>query len=268
MPELPEVQATVDYIKDKVLGRSVTGTKVLWHRTVANHTPRSFSQELTGLRIASVERRGKWIWIGLNHKSLTKHLFIHLRMSGSLDVVKDSEPLLDHDRITINLSGGESLRFNDVRKFGRCYLTADPELITAKLGVEPLDALLSARRFHEIITANRAKIKQVLLNQEIIAGIGNIYADEALWRSRIHPSRSAMVLTEQQTKLLLQSIRIILKQAITLSGTDFGDNVVEGGNYRPKVYGRTEESCHRCKSAIQRIIVAQRSTHFCPSCQG
>jgi len=187
-------------------------------------------------------------------------------MSGKLRVVDHTEPLAKHDRVVFELDDGRQLRFNDVRKFGKMWLVADPEMVTGSIGPEPLDRTFTLPKFRELVRSRSGAIKPLLLNQEFLAGVGNIYADESLWLARIHPLRKTDSLTEAEVAALYRSIRKVLRTAIEDEGTDAGDGVIEG-DYQPRVYGRTARPCYRCHQPIQRMVVAQRGTHFCPQCQ-
>jgi formamidopyrimidine-DNA glycosylase len=266
MPELPEVESTVQYLKERIEGLSILDTVVHWNRTIATPSAPHFIRSLQGLTIRSVFRRGKYIGIELEGGKL-RFLFIHLRMSGSLDVVSTESPISTHDRVIIALSNRKSLRFNDTRKFGRMYLCEQPGVVVGHLGVEPLSADFSSDHLHAVLTSRSGGIKQLLLNQSIIAGLGNIYVDEVLWKACIHPRTCAHAVPGENIELLHAAIQETLREAISLAGTDFGDGVVYGGMYTPVVYGREGEACHRCKTKIQKIVVGQRGTHLCPTCQ-
>lgn len=266
MPELPEVESTVQYLKERIEGTSIRDVSVHWKRTIATPAVPTFMHALRNREIHSVFRRGKFIGIelkGTDHR----YLFVHLRMSGSLDVIAADSPLATHDRVVITLSNGKSLRFNDTRKFGRMYLCQDPNRVVGALGVEPLSDDFSCSHLTDLLKSKSGGMKQLLLNQSVIAGLGNIYVDEVLWKSHIHPQTAACSVTPEQIGLLHAAIKQTLTEAISLAGTDFGDGVVYGGMYTPVVYGRDGEPCHRCGETIQKTVVGQRGTHLCPQCQ-
>lgn len=266
MPELPEVEATVRYLRERIVGETVVGSQIFWRRTIATHPPNAFQSAIAGVTIRDVTRRGKFIVIhGCESESL--FLCVHLRMSGCLDVVAHTSPLSPHDRVVIELDNGKSIRFNDTRKFGRIYLCYDVTSVLGKLGVEPLEESFTPLLLHQLLQQRSTRIKPLLLDQTVIAGLGNIYVDEALWKSRIHPNTPAHRVSLAQSNTLHQSIVATLSEAISLSGTDFGDGVVEGGMYCPCVYGREDKPCNRCATKIKKITVAQRGTHLCPRCQ-
>jgi formamidopyrimidine-DNA glycosylase len=193
-------------------------------------------------------------------------LLIHLKMSGKLNVVDRSAPIEKHDRVVFDLDSGQQLRFNDVRKFGKMWVVIDPEEITGAIGPEPLDAAFNLPKFRALVQSRSGAIKPLLLNQTFLAGVGNIYADEALWLAKIHPLRKADSLSEAEIAALYRSIRKVLRQAIEDQGTDAGDGVIEG-DYAPRVYGREGLPCYRCHQPLHKILVGQRGTHFCPQCQ-
>lgn len=265
MPELPEVESTVKRIEPDLVGRSIKDLWIGWSRSIYGMPRSTFLKRVAGSRIKSVSRRAKYIWIEFE---CAEHLFIHLRMSGNLLVKPPSYQAGPHDRLIARLSNKRQLVFQDTRKFGRWKLVRNPHEITGALGVEPLGKDFNSRTLTEILDSRSGAIKPLLLNQSVIAGIGNIYADEALWKSQIHPLTNCNLVPEKNRKQLVRAIKSTLKRAIELQGTDFGDDVItEGGDYRPRAYGREGLKCFRCSDSIQRILVAQRSSHFCPSCQ-
>ena len=266
MPELPEVQAVVDYLIDRIHGDIIKEVDVLWHRTIASHSAAKFKSLILEHSVKQVSRRGKYIVIALDGKT-EQFLFIHLRMTGSIDVLKNALPASKHDRLIIRFSSGKQLIFSDTRKFGRMFLTPDPLSITKNLGLEPLDANLNVVELAKQIKSKNGMIKPLLLNQRILVGVGNIYADEALWAAKIHPKCKAKDLTIVQLRNLILAIRRILNLAIKKNGTDFGDGVVDGGMYSPKIYGRAGKPCKRCRFVVKKLVVGQRGTSICPKCQ-
>jgi formamidopyrimidine-DNA glycosylase len=187
-------------------------------------------------------------------------------MSGKLSVVDGSAPIEKHDRVVFHFDDGRQLRFNDVRKFGKMWVVIDPEEVTGSIGPEPLDRAFTLPKFRALVQSRSGIIKPLLLNQTFLAGVGNIYADEALWRAKIHPLRSADSLSDVEIAALYRSIRQVLRTAIEDEGTDAGDGVIEG-DYAPRVYGREGQPCYRCHQPLYKIVVGQRGTHFCPECQ-
>ena len=268
MPELPEVEITVRRLRPGLLGRTITSSRVNWHRTLATHSPCDFLRVIKRATVRDVSRRAKYIVVTLSlQDNTTRHLLIHLRMSGSLEVAPVGAPAPKHERISLILSDGQELRFNDPRKFGKFYLVDDLPHFTRNLGPEPLAHDLTEEQFFDRMRLRRGRIKPLLLKQDFIAGIGNIYADEALWRAKISPLSFAERLTRQKIGTLFGAIRETLRRAIDAAGTDSGDRVVKNGYYRPRVYGRDGLACFRCRSALRKIVLGQRGTHYCPKCQ-
>lgn len=266
MPELPEVEATVQYLKERVEGCTILKGSVSWKRTVTPTPPPLFESSIASQRIITVFRRGKYIGMKLSGKD-EQYLFTHLRMSGSLDVVPTEFAIHTHDRVSLDLDNGKSIRFNDTRKFGRMRLCNNPDDAIGHLGPEPLDPSFTADMLYEILSSRSTRIKPLLLDQSAIAGLGNIYVDEVLWKTKIHPLVQGRRVTAEQAHFLHSAIQETLREAIEKLGTDFGDGVVYGGTYKPRVYGRSGKRCHRCSDTITRIVVAQRGTHICPTCQ-
>jgi formamidopyrimidine-DNA glycosylase len=271
MPELPEVETAVRYLRERVCGRTITSGEVLWPRSVYTHKPEDFVREVSGLVIKDVSRRGKYICLETISKEganrFGRFIFVHLRMSGSLDVISNKTPLALHDRVILKLDNGKGIRFDDPRKFGRVYLSCDPQSVVGALGVEPLSSDFTPQLLGDLLKKRRTAIKRLLLDQSIVAGLGNIYVDESLWLAKIHPLKQANTVSRDQVGRLHEAIRSVLGEAIELLGTDFGDGVVDGGMYVPKVYGREGKGCSRCEGVIVRIVVGQRGTHYCRGCQ-
>lgn len=266
MPELPEVQATVDYLRERVEGATITRGNISWARTVSPKDPSTFLNEISGAKISSLFRRGKYVGMRLDtHKPL--YLFTHLRMSGSLDVIPTEFEVDRHDRVCLELDSGKSIRFNDTRKFGRMTLCENPDDVVGHLGLEPLDPTCTPTALQRVLSSKSGRIKPVLLDQTVIAGLGNIYVDEVLWKIKVHPLTPASALSDEHLVRLHKAIRDTLQEAIEKLGCDFGDGVVDGGMYKPRVYGREEKKCSRCRDTIVRIVVGQRGTHICPTCQ-
>ncbi|MBX7144910.1 MAG: bifunctional DNA-formamidopyrimidine glycosylase/DNA-(apurinic or apyrimidinic site) lyase [Oligoflexia bacterium] len=269
MPELPEVETTARYLDERLRGSVIDSARVQWARTVHCPSVRQFCSQLAGSKVLSVGRRGKYIVMCLQHDKNQPQFFLlgHLRMSGSMEVVARNAVASSHDRVVFALRGGRELRFNDPRKFGRLYLVESPNVLLSGLGPEPLSSEYTVADLAKALAGRRSRIKPLLLDQTFLAGVGNIYADESLWCSRIHPLRIADSLKRDEVGRLYRSIRRILHTAIKYQGTDIGDSVVEYGNYSPRVYGREGAPCPRCRTKIQRMVVGQRGTHYCPNCQ-
>jgi len=265
MPELPEVETVVRSLRKPLVGRKIVGVDVSWARMIQTSNLKKFKRELISSKITGIERRGKFLIFNLENDSPKGILIIHLRMSGALEVFPQTRKNQKHDRVVFYLDNKKKLCFNDVRKFGRVYLVGELAEATKSLGPEPLS--LEFAEFWKMLCAKNGTIKPLLLNQSFIAGIGNIYADECLWRAKLHPLTKASKIKREKAKMLYDAIRKTLKLAIESSGTDIGDNVVEFGNYAPQVYQRDGQACRRCKNIIKRTVVGQRGTHYCPSCQ-
>jgi formamidopyrimidine-DNA glycosylase len=275
MPELPEVENLVRRLREPVIGRTIKDVTIYWKRTVARPASKEFAQMLRGYTVQAIDRRAKYLVFTLTPRAHppasdavtpTLFLLIHLKMSGKLSVVDRIEPVAKHDRVVFHLDDGRQLRFNDIRKFGKMWLVADPEMVTGAIGPEPLDRAFTLPKFRKLVQSRSGTIKPLLLNQTFVAGVGNIYADESLWLARIHPQRKTDSLAGAEVAALYRSIRKVLRTAIKDEGTDAGDGVIEG-DYQPRVYGRTDQPCYRCHQPIHRIVVGQRGTHFCPRCQ-
>ena len=273
MPELPEVQTVVDdLIAAGLVGQTITNVRIRWPGSIAGISPPLFRQKLKGRRIENVERRAKFIvWLlDGNLKMLT-----HLRMTGRFHLVAPRTAYGKHDHVAFAFSDQRQLRFRDTRKFGRFYLR-DSEAMLARLGPEPLSRQFTARRLEARLFAHRRQLKPLLLNQQFVAGLGNIYVDEALWHAGLHPLRLSNGLTAAEIRRLHRAIRKVLRKGLRNMGTTLGTGEttfysVAGNRGRNRdeldVFRRTGEACPRCRAAIERIVVAQRSTHICPVCQ-
>ncbi len=267
MPELPEVETIARGLSsgaDNLIGRRVARAHVAWKRTVAAPSAAAFERRIVGQRVVAIGRRAKFVRIKLDKDTL----LIHLRMSGDLLTGYSQGPLGTHSRLQIWFEDGLQLSFQDPRKFGRVWLVANAEEVTGKLGPEPLEATLTPTGFHKMLAAKKRQLKPLLLDQTFLAGLGNIYVDEALWEARLHPLTAASKLSKLQVGALLRGIRKVLKEGIRRNGASI-DWVYRGGDYQHhfKVYQGTGEPCPRCGTKIQRITVGQRGTHFCPRCQ-
>jgi len=283
MPELPEVETIVQGLRKSVIGKKIRAVKCDGCRVF---NQRNFSKDLIGKKIKSVKRRGKFIILELSDN---QHLLIHLGMTGGLFHYKKNEPKDKHDHLTLTFTDSKTeLRYNDQRKFGRVRkqltensklktdnrerktVNCEPFSVLAQLGPEPLE--ISSDDFVKLVGKRKARVKSLLMNQKIIAGIGNIYSDEALFQARIHPLAPANRISKQKLKRLHEAIQKILKKAIRAGGSSV-DNYTnlegEKGFFQleHKVYGREGEKCKKCGTKIRRIRITQRSTHFCPNCQ-
>ncbi|MCB0352034.1 MAG: bifunctional DNA-formamidopyrimidine glycosylase/DNA-(apurinic or apyrimidinic site) lyase [Bdellovibrionales bacterium] len=267
MPELPEVESLAKELRRTLLGARIQRAWFDWPRTIAGVAPNKFASAVSRQTILDVSRRGKYIVFSLQREKKGASLIFHLRMSGRMFLAKESVEPEKHDRFRFFLDDRRVLFFRDPRKFGRVYFVSHEEEVLHSLGPEPLSKEFSLDHLARILSRSKMRIKPLLLNQRFVAGLGNIYVDEALWRACLHPERRASSLSKTEVAQLRDAVRSTIREAIKKKGTDFGDGVVPGGKFSPQAYGRTGEPCHRCESAIERIVVAQRGTHFCPRCQ-
>jgi formamidopyrimidine-DNA glycosylase len=274
MPELPEVQTVVnDLNAASLVGTTITGAQVFWSRTVDTLSPEEFYRNITGQTVQTIWRRAKYIVIDFFSGD---HLLLHLRMSGRLHLVTPDEPLAKHERVVLDFDDGRQLRFHDTRKFGRMYLVSDTETILGHLGPEPLEKSFTASLLAERLHSRNRLLKPLLLDQTFIAGLGNIYVDEALWEAKLHPCRLSFSLSESESKALHRAIRKVLKRGLKNLGTTLGTgkaNFYSIGRNKGRnrdelnVFRRMELPCPRCGTIIKRITVGQRSTHICAACQ-
>ena len=274
MPELPEVETVVRDLCDAgFVGRTIVGSRISWERTIEKISVRAFKTKVHGSKIVSVTRRAKYIVIEL---SSGQWLLIHLRMTGKLVMAENGVPRPTHERVVLVLDDGSELRFIDTRKFGRWTLLKDANERLGSLGPEPLSAEFKPKHLYEILQSHHRKLKPLLLDQHILAGLGNIYVDEAMWYAEVHPCLISDTLTEAQSNALYRSIRKVLRKGIKSMGTSLGTGKgnfysVAGRRGRNQdglqVFRRTGEPCPRCETIIERMIVGQRSTHLCPECQ-
>lgn len=274
MPELPEVETVVRELTNSgICGCCISAIAVTWPRTIGSSTPEAFIKALKGKTINLVQRRGKYIIIQLNDKSC---IYIHLRMTGKLQIQSEQFQSGKHDHVVFTLGDGRRLVFNDTRKFGRITLAREVPPSVAALGPEPLEKDFSKAWLQEALAGKSRAIKPLLLDQSFIAGLGNIYVDEALWQARIHPERNSRTITPAESDALHRAIRTVLRRGIKNSGTSLGDgesNFYSVAGHRGrnadqlKVFRRHGEPCPACGCTIQRLIVGQRGTHICPQCQ-
>jgi formamidopyrimidine-DNA glycosylase len=287
MPELPEVETVVRGLRQSVLGRRILC--VTLGKTDFIDDPAALEQHLPGRRITAVERHGKFMLLRLmppaetessgsapigetNGDDASASLLVHLGMTGHIAPHPAAQSCEKHTHACFLLDDGRELRYTDARRFGRlAYLAGaalDEEL--RGFGADPLE--VSAQEFVARIRMRRARIKALLLDQGVLRGVGNIYADESLWKAKIHPARLGVGLTRKQAKALRHALRAILQNAIAMHGSsisDFLDAEGEPGEYQRhhRAYGREGKRCYRCGTPIRRAIVAGRSSYFCPRCQ-
>jgi formamidopyrimidine-DNA glycosylase len=293
MPELPEVETVVRGLQKSVLGRKILSVWIGKSDFIDN--PAEFSR-LSGQKIAAIERFGKFMLLRLTNgeesaaaetetvvaveesaasrerKAYAASLLVHLGMTGQIAPSAADTPLEKHTHVSLTLDDGRELRYTDARRFGRmAYLTAD--LLAKEIagaGADPLE--VGAAEFAERVRSRNARIKALLLDQSVFRGVGNIYADESLWRAKIHPARVGAKLSLKEVETLRRVLQEILNRAIVMRGSsisDFLDANGEPGEYQRhhRAYGREGKPCYRCRTPIRRTIVAGRSSYFCPKCQ-
>jgi formamidopyrimidine-DNA glycosylase len=270
MPELPEVECIARVLRrgtadfPPLTGRRIERVSLRWPRHIAQPSPSTFRRNIRGRTILDVQRRGKYLVFPLDKYTM----LIHLRMSGDLSMAPSSADVGRFDRTVFLLEDQWELRFSDARKFGKISLVSDPQRVLGKLGPEPLDKGFTAKELASSLSRRRRAIKPLLLDQSFLAGMGNIYVDEGLFLAGLHPLRRTDSMLEQEAHSLWRGIRAALRAGLRHNGASI-DWVYRGGDYQNqfRVYQRTGEPCYKCKTAIQRIVVAQRGTHFCPQCQ-
>jgi formamidopyrimidine-DNA glycosylase len=255
-------------IRPQIQHRTITDYTNDWPRRVTTHEPAALRDQIVGQRIEHVVRRAKFIIIELTHD----YLILHLRMSGHLSVVAADTPADPYVHDIFTLDSGDELRFRDVRKFGTVGLYATLDALEAKLGPEPLADSFTVDVLRQRIGKRKTKLKPLLLDQSVVAGIGNIYADEALFVAKIDPRRSADTLTDDDIVRLHAAIRHVLQLGIDREGASIDSYVKPDGEKGDMqnavlVFRRTGSPCYICSTPIERIKLAQRSTHFCPTCQ-
>jgi formamidopyrimidine-DNA glycosylase len=273
MPELPEVETIVRKLRPNLLDRKISEVEVLWSGTVDRPNLIDFRRILIGNEITGMERRGKFIIFEL---SSGHTMLVHLRMSGKFSLRSPGAGPGNHEhtRLRLRLDDGSWLDFINQRKFGRFYLVEDSSEIVNPLGPEPLSQDFTTAWLQSALAGRRGEIKRLLLNQHFLAGLGNIYASEALWRARIHPERVAGSLSDEEVRRLHHAIVATLESGIDHGGTSLDDRQYvypDGrlGAFQEQlcVYDREGEQCPRCGYALERIVQGQRSTYLCPICQ-
>ena len=292
MPELPEVETMARLVRPALLGRHVTDVEVAWERTLGGVGEAEFRRLVLGKRLVEVERRAQYLLLGLagsSEGSPSAYLVVHLRMTGRLVVVEHGgvdEPRSPWMRLGLELGavpGGRGARatqggrgrleFIDPRKFGRVVATEDPAEVLPDLGPEPLGEAFTAAWLREALAGRQRQLKPLLLDQAFLAGLGNIYVDESLFRARLHPLTPAARVSSAKSAALHRAVREVLAEAIEREGSSFDTfyRTPEGnpGSYQHQfaVYGRTGRPCRRCGAKVRRVVVGQRGTHFCPRCQ-
>jgi formamidopyrimidine-DNA glycosylase len=264
MPELPEVETFARQLGPALVGKTIISADLRWNRTLAIPSPKKFKEQIQGQKILDVSRRAKY----LNLQLKDFHLLIHLRMSGDLLIRNSTISPAKHDRLVLKLSGNKSLAFNDTRKFGRVWLTANIEDVLGRLGPEPFSREFTPQWLHTALHNKKRQLKPLLLDQTFLAGLGNIYTDEALHMAKLHPGAASDSVTAKQAEALHEAIRKVLREGIKRNGASI-DWAYRGGQFQNyfRVYDREGTACVVCGTEIQKIIVGQRGTHICPNCQ-
>ena len=274
MPELPEVETVRRGLEARVLGRRIVSAAVS-HPQVIVGPPERFERDVRGV-IRRLDRKGKAIAIELgsrgNGAKTGRYLLLRLGMTGQVTVVPREYPVEDHTHVRLGLENGEEIRYRDIRRFGRLRCCTALQLASIFAGLGPDAPEVGPEEFLAALKGRRTPIKSWLLNQNRIAGVGNIYADEALFEARIHPLSQAGSLSPGEAIELRRSVEKVLRRAIALQGTSLRDYIdIEGrpGRFQAslKVYQRAGEPCRRCRSKIRRLVIGGRSSHFCPRCQ-
>ena len=271
MPELPEVETVARLVRPRLVGRKIEGVRVSWERSLGGLDARTFRSRITGSFVKRVGRRAKWIVFDLERCGAPAgHLLCHLRMSGRLYLSPFPEHL--YMRAALSLDNGQHLVFADVRKFGRLILAESLEEALPSLGPDAnTDEVDGAWMERELRKRKRA-LKPLLLDQSFLAGLGNIYVDEALWQAKIHPQAITNTIGKIRCIKLCIAIKDVLKRAIKYKGTtiiDFRYGSNEKGRFKKelKVFGRIKKPCSRCNIPIDKIFVSQRGTYYCKKCQ-
>ncbi len=270
MPELPEVETTRRGLEPHARARRIVALE-LYERRLRWPVPRSLAGALAGRRIRRVGRRAKYLLLHLDGGTL----LLHLGMSGNLRAVPSDTPRLKHDHFDLVLDSGIALRFNDPRRFGSLiYTTGEPgeHALLRRLAPEPFDAAFDADYLYRVTRGRRVAVKVLLMNSQLVVGVGNIYASEALFRAGIRPQRRAASLSRRECARLVRAIRTVLAAAIRAGGTTLRDYLGTDGSpgyfrQRLYVYERKGEPCRRCRGKVRALTQGQRSTYYCPTCQ-
>ena len=269
MPELPEVETVRGSLERLILGQSITTVEVREPRLRRPLDP-DFAVTLAGRTICRVSRRGKYLQVGLDNDLIW---LIHLGMTGQLLIGSPDETPRLHDHIIVTLGNGQCLRYNDTRRFGLMAVGSEADVTAwTSLGVEPLSPAFSLRYLWRKVQETQRAIKEVLMDQRVVAGIGNIYASELLFRAGVRPGRVAITLSQQEVGRVVKATKVVLREAIRHRGSsisDYLDGEGQPGSFqeRFRVYDREGKPCRSCGMAIQREVRGGRSTFFCPTCQ-
>ena len=276
MPELPEVETIIRKLRNgtddhpPVPGHIIQSVEITWDRIIQEPDPEVFKSNIQGKKILGAQRRGKFMHFPLDDG----HLIGHLRMSGDMRMEKrvnsDGEPIPrePYDRVILNFTAPWRMVFSNIRKFGRMWFTKDPQQFFGDLGPEPLSNDFTEEKLYEMLHDHSRQIKPLLMDQKFIAGLGNIYTDETLFRAKIHPLRKSDSLSRSEADVLHTAIQTVLRSGIQHLGSSL-DWIYRGGQFQNyfNVYKREGEPCPDCGSSIEKITVGQRGTHFCPFCQ-
>jgi formamidopyrimidine-DNA glycosylase len=275
MPELPEVETVVRGLRAVLPGRRILEVRL--GKTDFIENPAALEEQLPGKQIRAVRRYGKFLLLEMEPANPSEPLrelalLIHLGMTGQLVTCPPDARVAPHTHVFLALDDGKELRYTDIRRFGSMQLLADGarEKALGSLGADPLE--MTEEQFAAATGSRRARVKALLLDQHVVSGIGNIYADEGLWRARIHPMQIGATLRRDEIHRLYRAVRDVLNEAIRLRGSSVSDYVDSEGRrgefqQRHRVYQRHGKKCFRCGAKIRRAIVAGRSSHFCPKCQ-
>lgn len=269
MPELPEVETVVRALRAPLIGRTITAVRNTWPRHIATPDPAELQYRIHGQQIQAINRRAKYLVFTLTGGET---LIIHLKMTGHLSVVPTTTPPDKYAHTVFTLDHSEEFRFRDPRKFGRVYLVRDPNQILSGLGPEPLEDTFTPYLLAQRLHGRSRALKPLLLEQAFIAGVGNIYADEALYHARLHPLQPADSLQPADLPALHAAIQKVLREGIEREGASIDHYRKPNGEKGDMqnavaVFHRTGEPCYHCGTPIKRIVVGGRSTHFCPQCQ-
>lgn len=266
MPELPEVETIKNELLPRILGRTIITIDIAWDGMVKQQAAEDFKTRVTGQTITGLTRRGKYLFFSL---SSGEKLVMHMKMTGSLIV----NPVDDRfTRVVFHMDNGDTVHFWDPRKFGKMWLAPDESAVTDKLGPEPLEVDFTSDILARCLKNRTAPVKPVLLDQSVIAGIGNMYADEALFDAKIHPLKTAGSLSADEIKRLHESILRVLNKALTLKGASVRNYIRPDGSPGTahdefNVAHGVGKNCPDCGTPIERIVVRGRGTYFCPKCQ-
>ncbi len=273
MPELPEVETTVRDLRQHLPGRTIEGLKLAdWPKMIQTHPPEVLGQLIAGEQIVALDRRAKYVIMALSHQ---KYLVFHRKMTGNLFWRGAGAPADKYTHVVIGFNDGTELRFSDLRKFGRMYLflsEAEMAELFSKLGPEPLLDSFTEEHFQALLTNRKGLLKPLLLDQSLLVGLGNIYVNEALFVSGLHPQRPAHTLEPHERTRLYHAIREVLNKGIANRGTTLSDYLdgegMKGRNQEMLfVHERKDQPCVTCSAPIIKIVVGQRGTYLCPNCQ-